>query len=83
LRPANANTASRLHYWNDYASGLSAPTSGTNTTFANTTIGSLTAMRRVKFFDEAGAPADLCLAITIAFLAGQNAAGGTCAPRKR
>jgi hypothetical protein len=33
-----------------------APTSGTNTTFANTTFDRLTAMRPIKFFDEAGAP---------------------------
>jgi hypothetical protein len=32
----NASTASRLHCYVDYASGLMAPTSGTNTTFGGT-----------------------------------------------
>jgi hypothetical protein len=35
MRPVNADTASRLHCYNDYASGLMAPTSGTNSTFGD------------------------------------------------
>src|SRR6266436_1751495 len=35
MRPANADTASRLHCYNDYASGLMVPTSGTNSTFGD------------------------------------------------
>jgi hypothetical protein len=33
MRPVNADTASRLHCYNDYASGPMAPTSRTNCTF--------------------------------------------------
>jgi hypothetical protein len=35
MRPVNADTASRLDCYNDYASGLMAPTSGTNNTFGD------------------------------------------------
>jgi hypothetical protein len=35
MQPVNADTASRLHCYNDYASGLMAPTSGTNSTFGD------------------------------------------------
>jgi hypothetical protein len=35
MRPVNAGTASRLHCYNDYASGQMAPTSGTNSTFGD------------------------------------------------
>src|ERR1700738_5036069 len=35
MPPVNADTASRLDCYNDYASGLMAPTSGTNTTFGD------------------------------------------------
>jgi hypothetical protein len=65
----NANTASRLYCYGDYASGLMAPTSGTNTTFG----------RPRHAQDQSagnGRPAPGA-AITIAFSAGQKAAWDT------
>jgi hypothetical protein len=62
MRPVNADTASRLDCYNDYASGLTAPTSGTNKTFA----GPL-AMSRIKPEAAGRPPKGTAVAITIAF----------------
>jgi hypothetical protein len=69
MRPVNADTASRLDCYNDYASGLTAPTSGTNKTFA----GPL-AMSRIKPESAGRPPKGIAAAITIAFSQGQKAA---------
>jgi hypothetical protein len=68
LQPANVKSASRLSSLNDYASGLMAPTSGTNTTF----------VARLAISESTGGeqlPERRCAAITIAFFRRQNRRG--------
>jgi hypothetical protein len=48
MRPVNADTASRLHCCNDYASGLMAPTSGTRQAEEIVALATLAAMRSIK-----------------------------------
>jgi hypothetical protein len=76
MRPVNPDTASRLRSYNDYASALMAPTSGTNTTFGGhlACAGSNRGKRPAWRTPQAVRPA-----ITIAFSAGQKAAGQVCA----